>query len=127
MNVLHIPNLFVDNVFVSQDILSIKTRQHVLCAMQQNFKSSQGCNVLVEKDIQETAMENVLLLSFLQLVKKINIMTININVVSVNQALKKSLDYVLKFQNVMKTPTGMAKDVLVKLVVLLARQVHVRN
>lgn len=127
MNVLHIPNLFVDNVSVSKDILSIETKQHALCAMQQNFKSSQGCNVFVEKDIQETAMENVLLLSFLQLAKKINIMIININVVSVDQAMIESLENVLKFQNAMRTPTGMGKDVLVKLVVLLAHQVHVRN
>lgn len=61
-NVLQIRNLYMDNASAMKDMCSIEIELLVLVAMQQNSRSLQECNVFVEKDTQEIAMENVLLL-----------------------------------------------------------------
>lgn len=109
------------------DIYSVKIRKVVSIAINLSSKFLQEWNVFASRDMLETAQANVLLSLSLLLVKKINTIMLKVNFVSVNQALIKFLESVLRYPNAMLILIGMVRVALVKLDLLSDQQESVKS
>lgn len=109
------------------DIYSVKIRKVASIAINLSSKFLQEWNVFASRDMLETAQANALLSLSLLLVKKINTIMLKVNFASVNQALIKFLESVLRYHNAMLILIGMVRVVLVKLDLLSDQQESVKS